>query len=66
MAWLSAIDEDVRSVKKLVGALIHSVQAVSEPILYCSVSLTLHVLQGKACYHVVGDRCDDQATETTQ
>ncbi|KAN0128322.1 hypothetical protein V8E53_005857 [Lactarius tabidus] len=34
MAWLSAIDEDVRSVKKLVGALIHSVQAAKRAIMW--------------------------------
>lgn len=65
MTWLSAIDEDVRSDKKPVGALVHSIQAVSDHHVF-SHTFDIHVVQGEACYHVVGDGCDDQASKTTQ
>ena len=54
--WLSAIDEDVHSDKKPVGALVHSIQAVSDHHVF-SHTFDIHVVQGKACYHVVGDGC---------
>ena len=68
MAWLSTIDEAVRSDKKPVGALVHAVQAVSGPVLLFSpqsAPSTLHVV-GKVCYHVVADGRDGQASQTTQ
>ena len=60
--WLSAIDEDVHYDKKPVGALVHSIQAVSDHHVF-SHTFDIHVVQGKACYHVVGDGCDDQASK---
>jgi hypothetical protein len=55
MSSLSGINEGVRSDKKPVGALVHSIQAVSVPA-FSAALLTLVVLQGKTCHPVVGDR----------
>jgi hypothetical protein len=65
MTWISAIRAEYRSDKKPIGALVHSIQAVSVPILFDLLTLYIWWV-GQARYLLVANRRTEEAEEAAQ